>query len=140
MLEAVALAPSNLLAAEGGYQEFVLGNGEKTILVLSALVALVAIGVGFLLMRGVLAADQGTPKMIEIALAIQEGAAAYLRRQFRTIAVIMVPVAIVVFLTSTEVLKPDGAVALTWAQSGTFRTHRLHRRRLPVRASPATSA
>ena len=122
MLEAVALAPSNLLAAEGGYQEFVLGNGEKTILVLSALVALVAIGVGFLLMRGVLAADQGTPKMIEIALAIQEGAAAYLRRQFRTIAVIMVPVAIVVFLTSTEVLKPDGAVALTWAQSGTFRT------------------
>ena len=122
MLEAVALAPSNLLAAEGGYQEFVLGNGEKTILVLSALVALVAIGVGFLLMRGVLAADQGTPKMIEIALAIQEGAAAYLRRQFRTIAVIMVPVAIVVFLTSTEVLKPDGEVALTWAQSGTFRT------------------
>ena len=42
-------------------------------------------------MRGVLAADQGTPKMIEIATAIQEGAWAYLKRQFRTIAVILVP-------------------------------------------------
>ena len=57
-------------------------------------------------MRGVLAADQGTPKMIEIATAIQEGAMAYLRRQFKTIAVILIPLAIVVFVTSTEVVKP----------------------------------
>jgi K(+)-stimulated pyrophosphate-energized sodium pump len=73
-------------------------------------------------MRGVLAAEQGTPKMIEIALAIQVGAAAYLRRQFRTIAVIMIPVAAIVFLTSTEVLKPDGVVALSRIESGTYRT------------------
>ena len=45
--------------------------------------ALLAIAVGFILMKGVLAEDQGTPKMIEIAKAIQEGAAAYLKRQFR---------------------------------------------------------
>ena len=57
-------------------------------------------------MRGVLAADQGTPKMIEIAKAIQEGAMAYLKRQFKTIAVILIPLAIVVFVTSTEVVKP----------------------------------
>ena len=57
-------------------------------------------------MRGVLAADQGTPTMIEIAAAIQEGAMAYLRRQFKTIAVILIPLAIVVFVTSTEVTKP----------------------------------
>ncbi len=113
---------TNIVAAEGGYQQFVLGGGEMTVLLLSVLAALTAIAVGFQLMRGVLAADQGTPKMIEIALAIQVGAAAYLRRQFKTIAVIMIPVAAIVFLTSTEVLKPDGDVALTWAQSGTFRT------------------
>jgi K(+)-stimulated pyrophosphate-energized sodium pump len=115
-------AAPRLVAAEGGYQEFVLRGGEHAVLAFSAFSALLAIAVGFHLMRGVLAADQGTPKMIEIAEAIQEGAAAYLRRQFRTIAVIMVPVAAVVFLTSTEVIKPDGSQALSFFQSGLFRT------------------
>ncbi len=112
----------NVLAAEGGYQEFVLNGGEWAILAFSVIAALLAIGVGFILMKDVLAADQGTPKMIEIATAIQEGAWAYLKRQFRTIAVILVPLALVVFVTSTEVLKPDGETALTAAQSGLFRT------------------
>ena len=79
-----------LLAAEGGYQEFTLSGGEWAILIGSALTALLAIAVGFFLMRGVLAADQGTEKMKEIAAAIQEGAMAYLKRQFKTIAIILV--------------------------------------------------
>ncbi len=111
-----------VLAAEGGYQEFELGGTEMMWLILSALTALLAIGVGFALMRGVLAADEGTPKMKEIAAAIQEGAMAYLTRQFKTIAVILVPLAVIVFLTSTEVLKPGGDEALSFAQSGIFRT------------------
>jgi len=112
----------NLLAAEGGWQDFELGGGEWFWLIFSAVTALLALGVGFSLMRGVLAADQGTPKMIEIATAIQEGASAYLRRQFKTIGVILIPLAIVVFVTSTEVLKPDGESALSFAESGLFRT------------------
>ncbi|MGH2754440.1 MAG: sodium/proton-translocating pyrophosphatase, partial [Actinomycetota bacterium] len=111
-----------ILAAEGGYQEFELGGTEWFWLIFSAVAALLAIGVGFLLMRGVLAADQGTPKMIEIASAIQEGAMAYLKRQFRTILLILIPLVFVVFLTSTEVLKPDGGSALSFAESGIFRT------------------
>ena len=113
---------ASMFAAEGGYQEFVLGSSEMLVLWLSVAAALVAIAVGFVLMRGVLAEDQGTPKMIEIALAIQVGAAAYLRRQFKTIAVIMIPVAAIVFLTSTEIVQPDGMIALTRSQSGLFRT------------------
>jgi K(+)-stimulated pyrophosphate-energized sodium pump len=119
------------LAAEGGYQVFEL-NGEAWFwLIFSAATALLALAVGFFLVRGVLAADQGTPKMIEIATAIQEGAMAYLRRQFKTIAIILIPVAIVVFVTSTEVVKPllydghrllYGSDGLTKAQSGLFRT------------------
>ena len=112
----------SLLAAEGGYQEFTLRGGEWFVLIGSALTALLALGMGFVLMRGVLAADQGTPRMIEIAKAIQEGALAYLRRQFRTIGFIVVPLAVVVFLTSVAVEKPSGVEALSFAESGTWRT------------------
>ena len=112
----------HLLAAEGGYQEFTLRGGEWFVLVGSALTALLALAVGFFLMRGVLAADQGTPTMVEIAKAIQEGALAYLRRQFRTIGYIVVPLAAIVFVTSVAVDKPDGTEALSFAQSGLFRT------------------
>jgi K(+)-stimulated pyrophosphate-energized sodium pump len=111
-----------LLAAEGGYQDFHLGSTEMFWLFFSGATAILAIIVGFMLMRGVLAADQGTPKMIEIATAIQEGAMAYLRRQFKTIAIILIPLTIVVFATSTSVLKPGGSEALSFAQSGIFRT------------------
>ncbi len=112
-----------LFAAEGGYQVFELRGGEWAVLLLSAAAALLAIGVGFFLVRSVLASDAGSPKMQEIAQAIQEGAWAYLKRQFKTITVILVPLAIIVFLTSTAINKPDdGGSALSFAQSGLFRT------------------
>ncbi len=115
------------LAAEGGYQVFTLDSAAWFWLIFSAVTALLALAVGFYLVRGVLAADTGTPKMMEIASAIQEGAMAYLRRQFKTIAVILVPLGIVVFVTSTEVVKPilaspNASSGLTFVQSGTFRT------------------
>jgi K(+)-stimulated pyrophosphate-energized sodium pump len=115
---------TSIFASEGGYQDFVLHGGEWFWLVFAAGTAVVAILVGLGLARGVLAADQGTPTMIEIAASIQEGAMAYLRRQFRTIGVIVVPVAVLVFVTSTEVLKPPdvGGQALSFAESGLFRT------------------
>src|SRR5881227_839177 len=112
---------THLLAVEGGYQEFVLRGVDKFWLLFSGLTALAAIAVGFSLMKGVLAADEGTPKMREIAQAIQEGAMAYLKRQFKTIALILVPLAILVYLTSTTVLRDDGTTALSVTQSGLFR-------------------
>ena len=116
----------NLLAAEGGYQVFTLKGGEWVVLIGSAITALIAIAVGFGLMKNVLAFDQGTPKMIEIAKAIQEGALAYLKRQFKTIVVILIPLAVVVFFTSVKVVKPADdngvvATALSFGASGLFR-------------------
>jgi K(+)-stimulated pyrophosphate-energized sodium pump len=114
---------TNLLAAEGGYQAFHLHGGEWFWLVFSGLTAVLALLVGFSLMKGVLAADAGTPKMREIAAAIQEGAMAYLRRQFRTIGIIVVPLAVIVFFTATKVVNEEtGNTALSFAQSGIFRT------------------
>ena len=131
---------SSVLAAEGGYQPFDLHGGEWFILIGSALTALLALGVGFFLMRGVLADDEGTPKMIEIAKAIQEGAMAYLKRQFKTIAVILVPLAIVVFVTSTAVKKDERRRSAVVRAVG----HLPHAARsssgASCRASPASSA
>jgi K(+)-stimulated pyrophosphate-energized sodium pump len=52
-------------------------------------ISLVALAFAAYLRREVLAAPEGTPKMKEIAKAIQTGAAAYLNRQFRTLGVFM---------------------------------------------------
>ena len=49
-------------------------------------VALAALGIAYALRQQVLAANDGTEKMREIAEAVQEGAAAYLARQFRTLS------------------------------------------------------
>ena len=49
-------------------------------------ISLAALGIAWALRAQVLAADEGTEKMQEIAAAVQEGAAAYLTRQFRTLS------------------------------------------------------
>src|SRR5208283_1388434 len=94
------------------------GGAERAWLVFALATGLVAIATALYLMRGVLAADTGTDKMREIAAAVQEGAEAFLRRQFKTIAIIVVPLFVLVFFTATKVVRPDGTVALTFVQSG----------------------
>jgi len=115
-----------LLAAEGGFQEFTLGGAEWGLLAFCAATAVLALLVGLVMMKGVLAKETGTPEMGEIAGAVQEGAMAYIKRQFRTIGVIVVPLAVIVFLTSQAVEKPvadsDMSGALSFVASGAFRT------------------
>ena len=75
--------------------------------------------------KGTIMADCTTAmpdSTLKIAKAIQEGALAYLKRQFRTIGYILVPLAIIVFVTSVAVEKENGTEALSFVQSGTFRT------------------
>ncbi len=73
-------------------------GSNLTWIVVVAVVALLALGVAAVLVREVLAASQGTAKMQEIAKAVQEGAAAYLRRQFRTLSVFVVVIFFVLLL------------------------------------------
>ncbi|HEY3943245.1 MAG TPA: sodium-translocating pyrophosphatase [Acidimicrobiales bacterium] len=109
------------LVAEGGYQAFHLGGSDWAWLVVAMVAGLVGIVAGLLLARNVLQADQGTVKMREIAASIQEGAEAFLKRQFRTILIIVVPLAVLIFFTATKVTRPDNTVALNFGEAGLYR-------------------
>ena len=67
--------------------EIALRSSDITWLWIILGLSLVALAFAGYLVRQVLSADQGTPRMQEIALAIQEGASAYLGRQFRTLII-----------------------------------------------------
>jgi K(+)-stimulated pyrophosphate-energized sodium pump len=87
-----------LLAQEGG-----LGSGvtfksfEDASLWVILVISLLALAFAGYLRREVLAAPEGTEKMKSIARAIQEGAKAYLNRQFRTVGMFMGLLTIVLF-------------------------------------------
>jgi K(+)-stimulated pyrophosphate-energized sodium pump len=91
-----------------------LTGGNLTWVVTVAVIALLALAVAGWLVREVLAASQGTAKMQEIATAVQEGAAAYLRRQFRTLAVF---VFIIFFVL---LLLPADTTGVRWGRSAFF--------------------
>jgi len=86
-----------VLAQEGGPLSAVFGDFENTVLLLILGISVLALVVAYFLRRGVLAAPQGSPKMIEIATSIQEGSKAYLNRQFRTVGSFLVVLTIVLY-------------------------------------------
>jgi K(+)-stimulated pyrophosphate-energized sodium pump len=86
-----------ILAQEGGPLEVVFGSTEVTYLWVILAISLVALVFAYYLVREVLAAGEGTEKMKEIARAIQDGAKAYLSRQFRTVGIFLALLTIVLF-------------------------------------------
>ena len=73
-----------------------------TLVVVVLAVALLALAVAGALVREVLSAGQGTERMQNIALAVQEGAAAYLQRQFRTLIVFVVVIPLLLLLLPAD--------------------------------------
>lgn len=99
------MADATLVAAVGGDLDF---SDKNTYY----LYAVVAVGVLALVMAGVfrsqvLRAAEGTEKMREIGQAVQEGASAYLSRQFRTLAVFALIALVLLFALDAAVLGFD---------------------------------
>ncbi|HET8961952.1 sodium-translocating pyrophosphatase, partial [Nocardioides sp.] len=67
-----------------------VSGGNLVLVIVVALIALGALGMAWMFRQEVLAAGEGTDNMKNIAQAVQEGANAYLTRQFRTLGVFAV--------------------------------------------------
>ncbi|GAA1628879.1 sodium-translocating pyrophosphatase [Catellatospora bangladeshensis] len=85
-----------ILAAPGG--ELALTGKNVSYVIVAAVIALVALGFAAVLVKSVLATGKGTNKMQEIAGAVQEGASAYLFRQFKTLGIFVVLAVILLFV------------------------------------------
>ncbi|HJS26732.1 MAG TPA: sodium-translocating pyrophosphatase [Actinomycetota bacterium] len=88
---------NGVLAQEGGPIVADFGSFEINAMWLILGISLVALAFAYYLVREVLAAPEGSEKMREIAGSIQVGAKAYLSRQFRTVAIFMAILAVVLY-------------------------------------------
>ncbi len=97
-----------------GVPPLTLTGTNLTLVIVVAVIAVVALLMGVIFRRQVLAADTGTAKMQEIGQAVEEGAHAYLARQFKTLSVFVV---IVFFLLMA---LPADTVGIRLGRSGFF--------------------
>ena len=81
--------------------ELSFSGQQVSYVIVAAAVALVALGFAAALVRVVLSAGKGTQKMQEIAGAVQEGAQAYLLRQFKTLGIFVAIAVVVLYLLFT---------------------------------------
>ncbi len=97
-----------------GVPPLTVTGSNLTLVIVVAVIAVVALIMGVIFRQQVLAADPGTAKMQEIGLAVEEGAHAYLARQFKTLSVFVV---IVFFLLMA---LPADRLGIRLGRSGFF--------------------
>jgi K(+)-stimulated pyrophosphate-energized sodium pump len=98
------------LAAESGGVS--LNSSNVTYVIVAVVFALVALGFAAAFVKSVLSAGRGTTNMQEIAGAVQEGASAYLIRQFKTLAIFVVVAVVLLFLLPVQDTENETAVKI----------------------------
>ncbi|HET9518681.1 MAG TPA: sodium/proton-translocating pyrophosphatase, partial [Actinoplanes sp.] len=89
------MSGTSITVAAGGES---LTSTNVTYVIIAVVLALLALGFAAAFVKTVLAAGRGTANMQQVATAIQEGASAYLIRQFKTLAIFVVIAVVLLFL------------------------------------------
>ena len=97
-----------------GETSLTLTGTNLTLVIIVAVIAVVALTMGVVFRQQVLAADPGTAKMQEIGNAVEEGAHAYLNRQFKTLSFFVVPVFFLLMIL------PADTAGVRFGRSGFF--------------------
>src|SRR3954447_20856155 len=97
-----------------------LSPGNLTLVAIVGVIAIVALVMSGVFRREVLAAGDGTPNMQAIARAVQEGASAFLARQFRTLGIFAVIAFLLLLLLPVHGDIGFGATTLRISRSVAF--------------------
>ncbi len=97
-----------------------LSGVNLTLVAVVGVIALIALVMAMIFRREVLAANDGTPKMQEIARGVQEGASAYLGRQFRTLSVFAVAAFFLLLLLPVHASEDFSSLTLRICRSVAF--------------------
>src|SRR5215213_6198682 len=98
-----------------------LSGVNLTFVAVVGCIALLALVMAMVFRREVLAAADGTPNMQSIARAVQEGASAYLGRQFRTLSVFAVAAFFLLLLLPVHASEDFSSLTLRISRSVAFR-------------------
>src|SRR6201991_2149799 len=89
------MSGTSITLAAGGVS---LSGSNVTFVIVAIVFALIALGFAAMFVQSVIKTGRGTKNMQEIAGAVQEGASAYLFRQFKTLAIFVVIAVVLLFL------------------------------------------
>ncbi len=93
-----------------------IAGADYFVVVVIAAIAAGALVFAYFLYNQVMRADQGTPRMQDISRAVQEGAAAYLNRQFKTLS----PFVLIVFVLLLILPVNEGGASVRIGRSVFF--------------------
>ena len=111
LLAPILALSSAAMAAEGGTEATSTGSTQLVWLI-APIASLLALGFAFYFYKKMMEAPEGTPRMIEIARHVREGAYAYLYRQYSVVTLVFVILlAILAFCAYTGVQNPFVPVA-----------------------------
>ena len=97
-----------------------LSGANLTFIAVVGVIALIALVMAMIFRREVLAANDGTPSMQSIARGVQEGASAYLGRQFRTLSVFAVAAFFLLLLLPVHASADYSSLTLRICRSVAF--------------------